>query len=99
LNRKASPDDVNAQLYLNKVRQRAFGDNAHNISATGNTLKEAIWTERRLELGMEGDRFFDLVRSGQAATKIKNFVVGKNEVFPIPQAEIDVSGLVQNAGY
>ena len=99
LNRKASPDDANAQLYLNKVRQRAFGDNAHNISATGNTLKEAIWTERRLELGMEGDRFFDLVRTGQAATKIKNFVVGKNEVFPIPQAEIDVSGLVQNAGY
>lgn len=99
LNRKASPDDATAQIYLNKVRQRAFGDNNHNIAATGNTLKEAIWAERRLELGMEGDRFFDLVRTGQASSKLKGFVAGKNEVFPIPQTEIDVSGLTQNAGY
>jgi len=98
-NRKNSPDDATAQLYLNRVRARAFGDNNHGITATGNTLKEAIWAERRLELGMEGDRFFDLVRTGQAAAKLKGFVAGKNEVFPIPQAEIDVSGLVQNTGY
>ncbi len=98
-NRKSTPDDATAQQYLNKVRQRAFGDSNHGIIATGNTLKEAIWTERRLELGMEGDRFFDLVRTGQAATKLKGFIAGKNEVFPIPQTEIEVSGLTQNAGY
>jgi hypothetical protein len=48
---------------------------------------------------MEGDRFFDLVRTGQAASKITGFVTGKHEVFAIPQSEIDISGLTQNPGY
>lgn len=99
LNRSASPNDTKAQAYLNKVRQRAFGDQDHNITATGAALKQAIWDERRLELAMEGDRFFDLVRTGQAAARISGFVAGKNEVFPIPQQEIDISGLTQNPGY
>jgi len=84
---------------LNLVRRRAFGDNLHDIAATGNALYLAILDERRLELAMEGDRFFDLVRTGQATTKITGFVAGKHEVFPIPQAEINISGLPQNAGY
>jgi tetratricopeptide (TPR) repeat protein len=100
-NRAAAANDVKAQLYLNKVRRRAFAvnDASKDITLTGAALKQAIWDERRLELGMEGDRFFDLVRTGQAATKITGFVTGKNEVFPIPQEEIDISGLTQNAGY
>ncbi len=98
-NRKSSPDDGKAQGYLNKVRQRAFGDQLHNITATGSALTQAIWNERRLELAMEGDRFFDLVRTGQAAAKITGFKVGKNEVFPIPQDEVTISGLTQNPGY
>ena len=48
---------------------------------------------------MEGDRFFDLVRTGQATSKITGFVAGKHEVFPIPQAEVDISALTQNSGY
>jgi hypothetical protein len=48
---------------------------------------------------MEGDRFFDLVRTGQAPGKITGFVTGKNEVFPIPQREVDISGLTQNPNY
>lgn len=98
-NRATTPNDVKALGYLNKVRQRAFGDLLHNVTATGTALKQAIWDERRLELAMEGDRFFDLVRTGQAAAKITGFVVGKNEVFPIPQEEIDISGLTQNPNY
>ncbi len=98
-NRATSANDTKAQGYLNKVRQRAFGDALHNVTSTGVTLKQAIWDERRLELAMEGDRFFDLVRTAQAATKITGFVVGKNEVFPLPQEEIDISGLTQNPGY
>lgn len=98
-NRKTSPDDQKAQLYLNRVRSRAFGDDLHAVNATGSVLKEAIWKERRVELAMEGDRFFDLVRTGQAAKEITGFVAGKNEVFPIPQQEIDISGLEQNPGY
>ncbi len=98
-NRATAPNDTKAQLYLNKVRERAFGNTSHNISATGATLLQAIWEERRLELAMEGHRFFDLVRTGQAASKIQGFVVGKHEVFPIPQEEVDISGLEQNPNY
>lgn len=98
-NRATAPNDTRAQDYLNRVRRRAFGNNNHDITATGAALKQAIWDERRLELAMEGDRFFDLVRTGQATTKITGFVTGKNEVFPIPQDEVDISGLAQNPGY
>ena len=98
-NRASAPNDAKAQTYLNRVRQRAFGDLLHNITSTGATLRQDIWDERRLELAMEGDRFFDLVRIGQAAAKITNFKTGKHEVFPIPQQEISISGLTQNAGY
>jgi len=66
---------------------------------------KAVRFERRLELSMEGQRFFDLVRWGIAATTINtfiarekaqrplkltaNFVAGKNEYMPIPQSEMD----------
>jgi tetratricopeptide (TPR) repeat protein len=98
-NRSAAPNDTKAREYLNKVRQRAFGDMLHDITSSGAALKQAIWDERRLELAMEGDRFFDLVRTGQAAAKITGFVVGKHELFPIPQTEINISGIAQNFGY
>ena len=66
-------------------------------------LREAIWHERRVELAMEFDRFYDLVRQGRAATVLapKGFKAGKNEVMPIPQNEIDLSAgvLTQNPGY
>lgn len=97
-NRGLISDDL-AKNYLNQVRERAFGDSNHNITATGNTLTQLIWEERNFELAMEGHRFFDLVRTGQAASIIPGFVAGKHEVFPIPQQEVDISGLTQNAGY
>jgi len=98
-NRKSTPDAGKAQEYLNRVRRRAFSNNSQDINLTGQQLTQAIWDERRLEFAMEGHRFFDLVRTGQAATRIPGFVAGKHEVFPIPQDEIDVSGLIQNPGY
>jgi hypothetical protein len=58
----------------------------------------AIDRERRLELAFEGDRWPDLIRTGQAVA-----VLGIPEfqtLFPIPQAERDVApGLTQNPGY
>ncbi len=97
--KSSSPNEIKARDYLNRVRRRAFLDNAHDISATGNALYLAILDERRLELAMEGDRFFDLVRTGFAAAKITGFTVGKHELFPIPQEEVTISGLSQNPGY
>lgn len=75
-----------ARTYLNRVRERAGLD---PTTLTGNALVDAIWNERRLELMGEGHRFFDLVRTGQAANAIPGFVAGKNELFPLPQKEID----------
>jgi hypothetical protein len=96
---RSGGDNAKALSYLNQVRRRAFKDNAHDVTATGDALKLAIWDERRLELAMDGDRFFDLVRTGQAATKLTGFVAGKHEVFPIPQTEITITGITQNPGY
>ena len=54
-----------------------------------------------MELGLEGHRFFDLVRQGRAAQLLDGFVPGKSELFPIPTAEITLSNgqLTQNPGY
>lgn len=82
-------DDSQAQIYLNRVRERA---DLGNVNATGAALTEAIYHERRVELAGEGHRFFDLVRTGNAADNIPNFVAGKHELFPIPQEEIDLLG-------
>lgn len=61
----------------------------------------SIKAERRLELAGEGFRFFDLVRWGDAATKLasRGFTSGKNEIFPIPYRELQGTQLVQNPGY
>ena len=98
-NRASSPNVSKAQNYLNQVRARAYGNSSNASSSTGTTLTQEIWDERRLELAGEGSRFFDLVRTGQAANVISGFVAGKHELFPIPQTEIDVSNLTQNPGY
>ena len=100
-NRKANPNDALAQQYLNRVRRRAFGDTDHDITATGATLTDFIYAERRLELVGEGHRFFDLVRTGRAAQNIDGFTPNKNEVFPIPAIEIQLAGnrWEQNQGY
>ncbi|MFC5684098.1 RagB/SusD family nutrient uptake outer membrane protein [Flavobacterium sp. MAHUQ-51] len=87
LNRGNISDD-RARQYLNQVRQRAFGDSNHNITASGAALTDFIWAERRVELVGEGHRFFDLVRTGKAAQEIPGFTANKNEVFPIPIEEI-----------
>ena len=88
---RGSLGDGIAQGYLNRVRERAFGNSDNNISASGSALTQAIWEERRLELAGEGHRFFDQVRTGQTNT-IPGFMSDKNELFPIPRIEIELAG-------
>ena len=82
---------------VNRVRERAM------LDPLGSVTMEDIKLERRLELAMEGHRFFDLVRWGDAASELAEFgfTQGKHEVFPIPQSEIDNSNgkLEQNDNY
>jgi starch-binding outer membrane protein, SusD/RagB family len=93
-----SGNDARARTELNKVRQRA---GVPDITSSGAQLLEDIYNERRLELSGEGYRFWDLVRTGRAAQAIQGFQVGKHELFPIPQVEIDLAGgrWRQNPGY
>ena len=93
--------DMRAQMYLNRVRERAFGNSDNNVNATGATLTDAIYHERRVELVGEGHHFFDLVRTGRAASEIDGFQSGKHELFPIPSIEIQLAGnqWAQNPGY
>lgn len=96
-----------ALISLEMVRARARAGNnliLPKITATDQaTLRAAIYNERRVELAMEFDRYFDVIRQGRGAAVfgVRGWKAGKNEVWPIPQNEIDLSAgvLVQNPGY
>lgn len=83
-----------AQTLLDAVRARV---GLPSIPATLNNIYE----ERRLELATEGHRWFDLVRTGRAATVLafKGFKAGTNEILPIPLTSMNNTKLVQNPGY
>jgi len=87
-------DAGSGQIWLDKVRERV------GLPSVPCTL-ENIYKERRLELATEGHRFFDLVRTGQAATALafKGFTPGKNEILPIPLTEMANTKLKQNPNY
>lgn len=96
-----------ALVPLETVRARARAqavDPVNSLPAITTTdqqdLMDLIRHERLVELGFEMHRFFDLVRWGIAENEIDGFVVGKNEVFPLPQTELDLNpNLLQNPGY
>lgn len=81
---------------------------------TQEDLRKAIRHERRVELAMEGHRWFDLCRwgiaketmdaylageSAEAQAESAPFQKGKHELFPIPSKEIDITGIAQNPNY
>lgn len=105
LNQDGKP--AQALIYLNQVRARARGGNNNilpDITVTSKSaLQDIILHERRVELALEGLRFWDLVRTGRADSVLGplGFKKGKNELLPIPQQEIDVSQgrLTQNPNW
>ena len=101
--------DVEAASRVTKVADKALAD----VKATDD-LRKAVRHERRVELALEYHRLFDLIRWNSLVETMKaysqkplsngkgaNFTAGKNEVFPIPQVEIDRSGgsIAQNPNY
>lgn len=97
LNRGNINDNL-ARTYVNQVRNRA---GLSDVQASGSQLLDIIYNERRLELMGEGHRFFDLVRTERAQQFIEGFTAPKNNLFPIPEQEIQFSqgNWTQNPGY
>ncbi len=99
------PTEAVVPLEIVRARARAQAVNPATAlpkisSSDKQTMIDAVRHERIVELGFEMHRYFDLVRWGIADKKIPGFIVGKHEVFPIPQTEIDLNpSLVQNPGY
>ncbi len=88
---------------LNRIRTRS-GATPIASTVTGQGLVDLILTERRLELVLEGHRFFDLKRKGLTITKASLSAVVPYTDFrilaPLPNAQVQLnSKLKQNPGY
>lgn len=89
-----------ATMHVNKIRMRAGLGNTG--AADQSALRNAIKHERRVEFGLEFERFYDLVRWQDATTVLAPLgYTDRNKLFPIPQESIDKSQgvLIQNPNY
>lgn len=90
-------DSALALGYLNTLRNARGLDDYQ-----GADLAKEILDERRRELAFEGFRFTDLKRLQLGFTRPDGSSLSVNDprfALPIPQLEIDRSGLEQNTGY
>lgn len=115
-------DAGTATTYLNKVRARVglpsypgYSFKVNGEELTSPTLQEALRHERRMELAMEGHRWFDLCRWGvayevmtaymaqedpEAKAEMQPFIKGVHELLPIPNKQRQLNSLLdQNPGY
>jgi hypothetical protein len=111
---KDNPDFAGAAAIINRIRQRAdLGTLPASATAGKEAILNAYLKERRLELALEGERWFDLVRLDKVE-EVMNAVYAKDPgrpaqrypftqnsyKLPIPQTVIDQNpNLVQNPGY
>lgn len=88
-----------ALTQVNTIRNRA------GLPSLTSLTIDDLYNERRWEMAMEHDRWFDLIRTGKARAAMlavgKDFIIGTHELFPIPSDQIVTSGgrLTQNPGY
>ncbi len=114
------PTDINS---WNEYTEPNYEISLYSDLGTQQQAREIVRFERKLELALEGHRYFDLIRWGIAESEINEFMeyegaffpasylnegrftTNKNEYFPIPQRQIDLSTqggtptLQQNQGY
>ncbi len=90
-----------AMAALNEVRERVELEPVSGLSQQA--LLQKIWQERRLELAFEHDRWFDLIRTGQAPEAMATHGVEFQErhwLFPIPENQlIQTPTMDQNPGW
>jgi starch-binding outer membrane protein, SusD/RagB family len=104
---EVEPGNQNKYLWINQVRARArHGVNTDLPDLKGLSQSEfrtAVWAERRFELAFEGQRAWDLKRTGQFMKTL--LAQGKNVkeymlLLPIPDAQIKLNpALKQNTGW
>ena len=101
LNENGAPAEEVLDL-LDPIRTRAgltvLDDTV--LSSQAN-VRQAIQNERRVELALEGHRWFDLVRTGTVDAEMGETISSNYYVFPIPNSEILASDgvITQNDGY
>ncbi len=73
----------------------------HGVLNNQDLVRKAIQKERRLELAFEGQRWFDLVRTGTVNAEMGQTINSNYHLFPIPVSEVLASfGVItQNEGY
>ncbi len=106
----AGGDMATAVSYVNKLRERAYGDNSADIQASDLTL-DFILNERARELYWEATRRTDLIRFGKftggdyvwpwkGGVKAGIATDSKYNLYPIPSSDITANpNLTQNPGY
>lgn len=109
---ETSTSSSEAYEAFNKVRRRAFSLPINSPSTRDLTkglstaqFRDSVLLERRLEFAFEGQRRFDLLRTGKlkAAVNAQDptiLIEDKHLLLPLPQDELIVNkALVQNPGY
>lgn len=93
------------ESYLFDESLTGFGDIPEGLlpditTTSQGQLRELIRNERRVELGFEFHRFYDLMRYGKSYAEQKlsdtNFDYDQHRFFPIPQNEVDINNQINN---
>ncbi|MDO6818853.1 RagB/SusD family nutrient uptake outer membrane protein [Zobellia sp. 1_MG-2023] len=100
LNENGAPATTVLPL-LDDIRSRAGLTSLTGTITTQADVRQAILDERRLELAFEGQRWFDLVRTGSVDAEMGETINSNYHLFPIPISEVLASGgvITQNPGY
>ncbi len=100
LNENGAPASTVLPL-LDDIRSRAGLTSLTGTITTQADVRQAILDERRLELAFEGQRWFDLVRTGSVDAEMGETINSNYHLFPIPISEVLASGgvITQNPGY